>query len=210
MEEINKNTLIESLSALPEYDPPESLWDAIDNRLDEELGAPYSRQDLRQLPRHNPPDELWAKIEDKLENRGGKIIPLGIRRIMAVAASLALLFAAYWVFEQTPIKGANPSAAKGVISYSTEVADDFILKKDWNEDEDAFTEFKELCEAKKYICEHPEFQVLKTDLDELTEAKMAIQEAIGSYGTDPELVTQIKEIELERTDLLKKMMVMLI
>lgn len=211
MEETNKRTLIESLSALPEYNPLEGLWDSIDERLNDELGAPYSRQDLRELPTHVPADELWGRIEGKLENRGGRIIPMKMRRVLSIAASFALLFAAaFWVFNQNEISGKPGVGEDASISYSTEVVDDMLLIEDWNEDESAFEEFKLLCEAKKYVCEHPEFQILKTDLDELTEAKEAIQEAIGAYGTDPDLVIQIKEIELERTDLLKKMMVMLI
>lgn len=208
MEEINKRTLIESLSSLPEHDPPENLWEAIESEFSEEVDSSYSRQQLRELPEHDPPQELWGKIEKRVENEG-RVVTLKIRRVLAVAASLALLLAAYWTFNQQ----SNPTVFESgdyTLSYSTETANDMLFEHDWNEDEGAFNEFKQLCEAKKYICEHPEFQVLKLDLDELTAAKEAIQEAIGSYGTDPELILQIKEIELDRTDVLKKMMVMLI
>jgi hypothetical protein len=208
MEEINKRTLIEALSSLPEHDPPGNLWEAIESELEEKAESTFSRQELRELPEYAPPPEVWEKIESKV-GENARIVPLRVRRVLAVAASLALLFAAYWTMNQAPISG---SAETGdfTLSYTTETVDEMLFEHDWNEDESAFEEFKQLCEAKKYICEHPEFQVLKSDLEELTEAKEAVQEAIGSYGTDPELVLQIKEIELERTDVLKKMMVMLI
>ena len=208
MEEINKKTLIESLSALPEHEPPDKVWAAIEAEMEAATDTPYTRQQLRELPEHEPPTGIWSAIEKRLDRAGqesGKIVPLLGRISLAVAASLALLLAAYWLLQD-----AGQAPDEFTISYSTEVADDQLLEHDWNEDEEAFEQFHQLCEAKKYICEHPEFQVLKTELDELTEAKESIQAAIGSYGTDPELVIQIKEIELERTDVLKKMMVMLI
>ena len=211
MEEINKRTLIESLSSLPEHEPPENIWERIETEMENDMGPAYSRQDLRELPTYGPPSYLWDNIEKRINGDGFKIIPIGMRRAMAVAASLVFLLGTYWFFNQNEINGGGEmDGGEYAIGYSTEIADDVLFKHDWNEDETAFEEFNRLCEVKKFICEQPEFQILKSDLDELTEAKFAIQEAIGNYGTDAALVIQIKEIELERTDILKKMMVMLI
>ena len=60
------------------------------------------------------------------------------------------------------------------------------------------------------LCEQPEFKQLHNELEELTSAKNELASALGDFGTDANLVTQIKEIELERNDIVKKMMVMLI
>jgi len=46
---------------------------------------------------------------------------------------------------------------------------------------------------------------LREELEELAGAKKALEQAIGKYGTGVELINQIKSIELERTDILEKM-----
>lgn len=207
MEEINKKTLIEALSSLQEHDVPDKVWDAINEEMESGADTVFTRQQLHHLPEHEPPADVWDGIENKIDGGTALIIPIGLRRALAIAASLALLVAAYFLIDDLK---PTITVDNAVVTYSEESVDDFLLKQDWDEDEAAFEEFKNMCEGKKYICEHPEFQSLQDELEELTEAKLAISEAIGEFGTDPNLVIQIKEIELERTDILKKMMVMLI
>ena len=125
---------------------------------------------------------------------------------MAVAASLAVLLAVYWQMNRTHAVEMNVLA----VNYREETVDPMLLVRDWDEDEDAFGEFLSLCEVKKTLCEQPEFKQLQGELEELTAAKEELNDAIGEFGTDAGLVLQIKEIELERTGILKKMMEMLI
>ena len=202
MEEHNKKTLIEALSPLPSYEPKAELWGRIEQAAEDELLFP--KDAIKALPEHEPPAHIWLQIAKTLDQKG-RAVPLGWRRALAVAASLAFV-----VFSILMLNNQPTGAEEFSISYSTEMPDPLLTNQDWDEDEDAFLQFLEICEAKKYICEQPAFRQLQTELEELTEAKLALKEAVGDYGADAELVTQIKEIELERTDLLKKMMVMLI
>ncbi len=206
MEEFNKKTLIEALSSLPDYEPKEELWDRIEAAAEEESLLPKSA--YRSLPAYDPPATVWQHIARKLDQQAsekGRVVPLVWRRALAVAVSLAFIVFSVLMLNNQP-KGTEEYS----LSYSTEMPDPLLVKQDWDEDEEAFQQFLEICEAKKYICEQPAFRQLQSELEELTDAKLALKEAVGDYGTDAELVTQIKEIELERTDLLKKMMVMLI
>ncbi|HFA47571.1 MAG TPA: hypothetical protein ENJ95_00980 [Bacteroidetes bacterium] len=208
MEEFNKKTLIEALSSLKEHEPPEFIWDRIDLQLEEAGEELVSKKMLQNLPVHEPPAEVWQNIVKKLNRgRGAKIVLIGWRKALAVAASLAILLAAYFTFK-TDLPTAPEEAF--TVTYSTEEMDDNLFAKDWKEDEAAFEEFEELCDVKKYVCEQPEFQSLKDELNELTAAIGDLETAIGQYGTNADLILQIKNIELERTDILKKMMVMLI
>ena len=202
MEEHNKKTLIEALSSLPSYEPKAELWGRIEQAAEDELLFP--KDAIKALPEHEPPAHIWLQIAKTLDQKG-RVVPLGWRRALAVAASLAFV-----VFSILMLNNQPTGVEEFSISYSTEMPDPLLTNQDWDEDEDAFLQFLEICEAKKYICEQPAFRQLQTELEELTEAKLALKEAVGDYGADAELVTQIKEIELERTDLLKKMMVMLI
>ncbi len=127
------------------------------------------------------------------------------KAVASVAASVALLLSAALLLNRP-----KPAVDEGTISYSTESVDPLLMNNDWDEDESAFQDFLAICETKKAICSQPGFQQLRTDLEELTNAKLAIKTAIGGYGATPELVLRIKDIELERNDIVKKMMVMLI
>jgi len=62
-----------------------------------------------------------------------------------------------------------------------------------------------MCELQSYACTQPVFQSLKSELDELTAARDMLREAIGEYGTDYELLGELKEIEMLRTDIIKQL-----
>ena len=207
MEEINKKTLIEALSSLRDHEPPDHIWENVEIEL--ELGQEeiIPKQVIRDLPMHEPPAKVWTGILRILEKGNEpKIIKLGWAKPLAIAASFTLLVAAYFMFQNPTIDSGEVIA----VNYATEQIDDALLIKDWQEDEDAFEVFHELCNAKKYICEHPEFQMLQQEFDELSDAVKEIEAALGNFGSNTDLITQIKEIELERTNIFKKMMVMLI
>lgn len=205
MKEHNKKTLIEALSTLPEHEPAEELWQRIESQTVPAEEDRMPRSMVRQLPEYEPPAQVWERISAKLD-AGGKVRTLGWRYALAAAASLALLLLAYWQLNRKYVVEADAMT----VTYSREMVDPLLLVKDWDEDEAAFSEFLNLCQSKKFICEQPEFRQLQSELEELTLAKNELKNALGDYGSDPNLVLQIKEIELERTDLLKKMMVMLI
>ncbi|MBK8563805.1 MAG: hypothetical protein IPN76_10810 [Saprospiraceae bacterium] len=208
MEEQNKKTLIEALSSLPEHEPKEMLWEQIAEQMESGLESIMPQQLLLSLPQYEPPTNAWDGIAKQLDAQKpqAKIVKLGWRRGLAVAASLVFLLVAYWYFN-----GGNQLETNVVaVNFSEETVDPLLLQHDWDADEDAFGEFLSLCEAKKIVCEQPEFKLLQGELEELTAAKEELKVAIGEFSTDADLVIQIKEIELERNGVLKKMMAMLI
>ncbi len=201
MKEFNRKTLVEALSSLPQYHPPEEVWTSIEEAV-ELTGMPYQKS-LKSLPEYEPPSEVWEKITQHLPS--GKVRRLIVRRTLAAAASIVLLITAGLLLDN--FYGAEQDFT---ISYSTETVDAALVGHNWNEDEDVFEEFDQLCKNREYICARPEFIELKSELDELTDAKYSLVSALGKYGANADIITQLKEIELERTDLLKKLMVMLI
>ncbi|GAB4256200.1 MAG: hypothetical protein Kow0027_23250 [Saprospiraceae bacterium] len=203
MKEINRSTLVEALSMLPEYDPPDETWQMVEAELDLLAVLPEKESVAELLPEFDPPDEVWNQVSKQLDG-AGKVVPMR-KWVARIAAAVVLLVAAWWALNTN-----QPSQDEGTISYSVEVLDPILEKNDWDEDEDAFQQFMAICQNGHFICEQPSFKNLEAELEELTEAKNELKEAIGAYGASPVLVQQIKEIELERTDILKKMMVMLI
>ena len=55
------------------------------------------------------------------------------------------------------------------------------------------------------VCDIPEFKTLKTELDELTTAQNELRHALGLYADDPELVSQMVQLERERDLILQKL-----
>jgi hypothetical protein len=208
MEEHNKKTLIEALSSLPEHEPREMLWDQIEEEMEGGLETVLPAQLLQSLPQYDPPASAWDGILKQLDagKPSSKIVKMNWRRTLAIAASFAALLVVFWQLNKSNQLEMNVVA----VNFSEEKVDPMLLQRDWNEDEDAFSEFLSLCESKKTVCEQPEFKQLQSELEELSSAKAELADALGDFGTDADMVLQIKEIELQRNDLVKKMMAMLI
>ena len=197
MKEINKHTLIEALASLPEYEPPTSVWDTIQNDL-------VLQKSVGALPQYEPPTSVWEQISGELQStkpkQMGRVVSMQKWiRYAAAAAVIGLIAFFGWNKLGTTVTAAEEFA------YSTETVDDFLLKKDWNEDEDAFQYLLNICKEKVLASDNPEFKSLKMKLEELDDAKAMLEEAIGSYGTDANLIAQMREIEFARTDIVKKM-----
>lgn len=219
--EKNKHILERALQAIPTYSPPEVVWEAIEDalpeqgdshtielpqytppdfiweHLDKELTAHESN--VAKLPTHEPPAKVWTNIEEGLERE--VIVPINRKRtytILSIAASVAVLVAFFFLIETPATEGYE-------ISYSEETIDATITEQDWDDDNEAFELITQLCEEEIQVCKEPEFKALKTELDELEDARVEVKEAIGAYGDDPQLIAQLSEIEMERSDILKEM-----
>lgn len=196
MLEKNRHILKDLLRQMPEYSPSDQVWEGIE----ESLSSPAPTTLDRLLPAYQPPDRVWEQIEAQLPAPGSAFRRL-LPWISAAAASAAVL---YWFFLAGPL--AERPAEMVALTYSKEVVDDALLQRDWQDDEGAFDLVEKMCTASPFTCTNPDMNTLRTELDELTEAKLALEEAIGAYGTDIDLIGQLTEIERQRTALLKKML----
>jgi hypothetical protein len=197
MQEKNKHILKDLIRQLPVYQPSDDLWDGIEQDLS--APAPLSAR----LPQYDPPDKVWDAIEASLEKpvRTRSLL----RRVLPwTAAAAAALVGLMWYF-QPPTHTAAPAALVSM-SYSREIADDALLQRDWAQEEEAFALAEKWCNTSPFTCTNPDMITLRTELDELTDAKMALEEALGKYGTDADLIGQLVKIERQRTVLLKKIL----
>ena len=197
MQEKNKHILKDLIRQLPVYQPSDTLWDGIEQDLI--APAPLSER----LPLYDPPAKVWEAIEASLEKpgRAGN----GLRRLLPWAAAAAAALAGLVWYFQPPPQPAAPAALVSM-SYSREIADDALLLRDWEQEEDAFALAEKWCNTSPFTCTNPDMITLRTELDELTDAKMALEEALGKYGTDADLIGQLVKIERQRTVLLKKIL----
>lgn len=107
---------------------------------------------------------------------------------------------------RTPKTNAPKLFGESTIVRTNTVIDNRLLETCNAPEDAAFALLDAYCKAQLSICEQPSIKALKSELDELTEAKTALQAAIGHYADDPELVAQLVQIERERSVLLQKIM----
>lgn len=203
MKEANKDNLKKSLDSLPDYEPKGQIWDEIEGKLDVVIGQKTLAEGIAALPEYSPPAPIWDKIEATLDadsrSKSSGLRVSHLRKWAAAAVILLLAGAFYFV--------TNNSLSSGeTVEYAEEIVEDELLNRDWGtDDDDAFAEVLAMCEMQSYACTQPVFQSLKSELDELTAARDMLREAIGTYGTDYELLSELKEIEMQRTDLIKQL-----
>ena len=202
MKEKNKNILDQLLKQLSAYQPPAGVWEQLENTLSKPAG-----NGLDTLPQYMPPDEVWARIESGLNPTAGQK-PKGsiVKTILPWAAGIAAAITGIvWFFNNgTSLSSSKEGAV--TISYSREVVDATLLQRDWEQDEEAFELVNRLCASSAFTCTNPDMLSKQAELDELTEAKQLIEEALGKYGTDADMIGQLAEIERQRTALLKQIL----
>ena len=193
MKELNKKTLRDALDRLPAHRPPPGDWDALDRRLS---AATPLRDAIERLPVYDPPERVWTGIEKSLRPPTRR---LGWRQWGSVAAAILLLATAtLWWLDRAPTGGESTISSE--LRYTVETVDNRLLAQvPTDEDEAYFEQLLQLCTVQPIECKRPAVQSLQQELAELSEARDALQTAIGAYGADTDLLAQLKEIELDRT-----------
>ena len=180
---------------LPSYDPPEELWERIDNELSPHRdGTPRGLgAALNKLPTYEPPVQTWFDMAEQL--------PQPQRNWWRYAAA-AVIVLAVGVGGYLTMKPMNENAT---IAYSQEKINPKTIVTTNETIEQQYAHLQALCQTKITVCEKPDFKNLKQELDDLTAAGNQLKEALGAYNTDATLSAQLSEIERERADILKKL-----
>jgi hypothetical protein len=186
----------ELLKNLPTYEPPETVWEAIETRLP-----------LLEMRTYEPPVDIWESIENQLVTSEKPVKKLSILRgvknnyAWLAAASFALLvvasFALYFNLNKK---------IEGNLVVTTEVVDNQLIQQNWTETDKDFALVEAFCETALPKCEEPEFKNLKTELDDLNKAREDLKNVLSVYNSDPEIVAQLTKLENVRSDVLKKIM----
>ena len=201
MKEVNRTNLQRAIQALPAYQPPEEIWDLISSELNRESGERPLREAVGHLRTYEPPEFVWEGIEKGLSEplpSHTKIRRLYPRIAAAVAAVLLILAAVQFWPEQT----AAPLVVYSVEETSAPAA---VFVADWDADEDLISEVIDRFESSPKAIHSAGYDSLKEELEELNEAKEELETIMQKYGQDAGTVEQLKEIELERTDVIKEM-----
>ena len=125
-----------------------------------------------------------------------------IRRFAAAAAVVGLLLASWWLIRPAQMPDET-------IAVTQEVVDNQVFATVREPEDEAFQLIQTLCQGSAPVCREPAFLALKNELDELTDAKNELREALGQYGDDRDLTIQLVRIERERSDLLRQLVQMM-
>ena len=175
---------------LPEYEPSDEVW----NQINTELNNDIIRKGIFQLPVYEPDGRIWENIEADLNP---KIVKLNTWRWVAVAASFVLVIGLDFYL--------NYQKTQPTIAYSEQKIDaQLLLQPSDNSDADYET-IVAFCKEQTYVCENSEFRDLKVELDDLQAASVQLKEVIGQYNTEPQLMAQLAQIELQKSEILKRM-----
>jgi len=149
-ENLDDQVLHEGLKQLKPINPPEFIWESIDNELSKQ-------ETLRNLRQYDPPAEIWDNIAESFSET--KIIPISRRaeifRMMKwVTGVAAMLLFGLFLFKSITVN-------KTSISYSEEWIEigDFAFWEDGDQEVEAVLEV--LCMENPVACDNPEFKELK-------------------------------------------------
>ena len=206
MKEKNYDTLRDALDALPQYGAAAGAWEGIEKAMTPPLAE--------RLPAYRPPAEVWNGLSRRLDAvERPEQTPAGtttappatakVRRlwptVMGIAAALALLLSVGFGLLRNYDAGPTVTYA-----FSQEPAPAPIVK-DWHLEDANFAVVTAEIEAR----DEPALNTLHHELTELTEASQEVQAVLVAYGDDPKVVRQLAEIERDRSDIYRRIIVSL-
>lgn len=183
--ERNHRTLQDAIGRFPKYEPDESVWETLREKLNDH---PLQKA-LEQMPVYEPDEMLWALIERKnkrLESKMG----------WWYAAAAAVVLMAGVLLVRTDNSG---------IHYTQEKADPRLQAAEAPLTDLQYQKLKTYCENETLVCNSPDYRRLQTEYEKLSSASDQLQQAIGLYNAEPELMRQFISIEQQKAEILNEM-----
>lgn len=197
--ERNKPTLRDALDRLPQHLPPPATWDDIADALPPPLAG--------KLPVYAPNATVWNAISRRMEaedeaagrHRAARLRRLPLRRLLgAAAAAVAVLLVAVFALR-------SPDHRQQVTVAYHQEATPAPFVDDSGLDDGSFDRAIAAVEARN----EPGLNSLRHELDELTAARQEVKAMLASYGDDPAVIRQLAEIERDRSDIYRRIIVAL-
>lgn len=191
MNELNKNTLKNAFTKLPSYRPDDRLWESLSSKLDNELRLADA---LQELPNYQAPESTWKQIRGRLDRH--QFTRFYLSRAAAIAIILVAAGALFLRSRQQQPLVAVTYAMENI--HIPELTDPY-----YQADEALIADLMEDIESTSFLSTDPGIIELKTEYEELREANELLRSLITQYGADPSLEQQLKDIEFQRSNLVK-------
>lgn len=187
MNELNKN----AFTKLPSYRPDDRLWESLSSKLDNELRLADA---LQELPNYQAPESTWKQIRGRLDRH--QFTRFYLSRAAAIAIILVAAGALFLRSRQQQPLVAVTYAMENI--HIPELTDPY-----YQADEALIADLMEDIESTSFLSTDPGIIELKTEYEELREANELLRSLITQYGADPSLEQQLKDIEFQRSNLVK-------
>jgi hypothetical protein len=185
--EKNQDILKDALSKLPQYVPGDGVWAA----LDQELNEQPLKSAVQALPEYEPDDKLWTMI-----SHGPVVRKTAFFRQCAAAIVLLAGVAGVWFIGKKSGKQ---------VAFTQETVDERLQARADLVTDQQYEKLKAYCETETLICTSKDYKRLQNEYEALEGAAAQLQQAIGNYNTEPDLVRQFANIERQKAEVLNEM-----
>jgi hypothetical protein len=186
--EQNQNNLKKALTEMRQYEPDDNLWASLDEKLNEQR----LHQALKQLPDHEPDAALWELISKKSPR------PMQSAFMWWCAASVLFIAGMLGIWNSL---GKN----KPAVAYSEEKADPRLLIGSEQVTDVQYQKLKAYCETETIVCNSLNYRNLQQEYEKLSSAATQLEQAIGEFNTEPELIRQFNDVEQKKARVLNEM-----
>jgi uncharacterized membrane-anchored protein YhcB (DUF1043 family) len=183
--EKNKDTLKAAIAKLPDYEPDEGVWDSLAQQMSE---LPLKNR-LAELPQYEPDELLWELIVKKSEIAKQ-------RRMRWYAAAVIVMIAGIGLFQK---RSEQP------IAFTQEQVDERLQADTNSLTDEKYEKLKAYCETETLVCHSKDYRRLQDEYERLNVAARQLQQAIGTYNTEPELIRQFSTVEQQKAEVLNEM-----
>jgi hypothetical protein len=189
----SRNPFQRALENLPTYEPSPGLWDRIQRDL---AHKEVLQSAIRELPVYEPSPGLWDRIAADLPKAKSRSLS-GWWAVAAALLALAVALPLLWPRDK-PLE---------TITFET------VQQSGWQElqwelppdDEEAIREVAQRFAQSRIARQSETYHLLQSELNELDAAKRELEGVLNTYGMDPDLIHQLKDIELQRSEVVKRM-----
>ena len=187
--EKNRNILKQALQSLPAKDPPDEVWNRINNQL-------TKKEKLAQLTGHEPPRKVWNHIEQQLANNSSKRKNIRLALIKWGAVAAAVFAIGYFVYINNFNRHQNINYSEKWVTIQNPAQ--------WNDQETPETILSTICKVNPTVCNSPDFKKIKAKIEQLEKTKQLILMQFNKYEPNTELKIMLTKIELEQAGLIKQ------
>lgn len=181
---------------LPDYEPENSSWQRISDRMDIDEWVNVKAENL---PFHQPANSTWQNIEIELNTSEKKpVFKITKRRNYWIAAASVLIFLTigWWII--SPKENVQ-------ISYSTELIKDVNT----NVKSADLRVIDERCEELVAVCNRLEVKDLRKEIEALSDESATIEEQVKVFGDDPTLINAQRKIETKKAEMVQQLLAMM-
>jgi hypothetical protein len=186
--EYNINNLRDALAKLPTSRPSDEIWEDIEGKLNE---VPLQMA-LKELPVFEPDAQIWEDIASQAPGRNQHKLTWWY----AAAVILVGVMAGLWTTKLD---------SNRLIVYSEEIVDQRLWAKKEQSTDLQYEKLIAYCEAETTVCSDKNFRRLQQEYIVLQTASGQLQQAMGTYNTEPELIRQFSLVEQEKAEVLNEM-----